>query len=136
MVPSGQSSLALKNEEKRIFIISLCLYALVLLPILIADRFKVDDWGRSVTGYLNWGLDGRPLTDLIVSALDLGRPLVINFSPVSQIASIFCLSWLSALVARKFAIRGPLIAALTTLPLGANPFFFGQFVLQIRFLPL
>jgi Glucosyl transferase GtrII len=135
MVPSGQSSLALKSEEKRIFIISLCLYTLVLLPILIADRFNVDDWGRSVTGYLNWGLDGRPLTDVIVRALDLGRPLV-DFSPISQIASILCLSWLSAIVARKFEIKGPTIAALTTLPLGANPFFLANLSFKFDSLPM
>jgi hypothetical protein len=54
MVPFGESSLALKSEEKSTFIISLCLHTLVLVPILIADRFNVDDWGRSVMGYLNW----------------------------------------------------------------------------------
>jgi hypothetical protein len=128
MIPSGQSSSVLKSHQKSTFFISLVLYTLLLLPILIADRYHVDDWGRSVLGYLNWGLDGRPLTDVIISTLDLGKPLV-DFSPICQIASIVCLSWLSTIVARKFEIGRPVIAALTTFPLGANPFFFGEFVL-------
>ena len=106
--------------------------ALFWAPRHFPAEFNVDDWGRSVMGYLNWGLDGRPLTDFIVAALDIGRPLV-DFSPISQIGSILCLSWLSAIVARRFTIKGPFLAALVTLPFGANPFFFGQLILQIRF---
>jgi hypothetical protein len=135
MLAPQKSLLAFKGEEKWIFTISLCLHALVLLPILIADRFNVDDWGRSTMGYWNWGLDGRPLTDLIVIALDLGRPLV-DFSPISQIGSILCLSWLSTIVARRFQIKRPLVAALATLPFGANPFFLANLSFKFDSLPM
>jgi hypothetical protein len=126
MFPSGQTSLALKGDEKRTFIISLFLYTLVLLPILIADRYNLDDWDRSVLGYVNWGRNGRPLTDVVMGALSMGKPLV-DFSPICQIGAIICLSWLSAVVARKVGIGRPLIASLATLPLGANPFFLACF---------
>ena len=118
----GWNSLALGADEKSTFKISLCLYALILLPILIADRYNVDDWGRSVIGYLNWGSNGRPLTDVMVRVLALGKPLV-DFSPICQIGAIMVLSWLSAVVARKFKIKNSLVASLATFPLGGNPFF-------------
>jgi hypothetical protein len=86
-------------------------------------------------GYLNWGLDGRPLTDFIVAALDIGKPLV-DFSPISQIGSILCLSWLSAIVARRFTIKGPFLAALVTLPFGANPFFLANLSFKFDSLPM
>ena len=81
------------------------------------------------------GIGGRPLTDVIISALDLGKPLA-DFSPICQIGSIFCLSWLSAIVARKFQIRPPIIAALTTFPLGANPFFLANLSFKFDSMPM
>lgn len=135
MTRSGQISVALKGDEKTTFTISLVLYSFVLLPILIADRYHVDDWGRSGLGYTNWGLDGRPLTDLIVTTLDLGKPLV-DFSPICQIGAMVCLSWLSIVVARKFDITRPLVAALTTFPLGANPFFLTNLSYKFDSLPM
>jgi Glucosyl transferase GtrII len=131
----GWTSPALQGDEKRTFTISLVLYALVLFPLLIADRYNVDDWGRSVRGYLNWRKDGRPLTDLVIRVLDLGNPL-LDFSPICQIGTIVCLSWLSALIARKFEIRRPFIAALTALPLGANPFFLANLSFKFDSLPM
>jgi hypothetical protein len=131
----GWISPALHGDEKRTFTISLVLYALVLFPLLIADRYNVDDWGRSVRGYLNWRKDGRPLTDLIVRVLDLGTPL-LDFSPICQIGAIVCLSWLSAVIARKFEIRRPFIAALAALPLGANPFFLANLSFKFDSLPM
>jgi hypothetical protein len=121
-ISPGWSSLALDADEKSTFKFSLFLYATILLPLLIADRYNVDDWGRSVIGYLNWGNNGRPLTDLIMKALALGKPLV-DFSPICQIGAIMGLSWLSAVVARKFKIKNPLVASLVSFPLGGNPFF-------------
>ena len=135
MFPSGQTSLALKGDEKRTFIISLFLYTLVLLPILIADRYNLDDWDRSVLGYVNWGRNGRPLTDVVMGVLSMGKPLV-DFSPICQIGAIICLSWLSAVVARKFHIGRPLIASLATLPLGANPFFLANLSFKFDSFPM
>jgi hypothetical protein len=125
----------LSGDERSTFYISLLLYALLLLPILIADRYNIDDWGRSVFGYLHWANNGRPLTDLIVRTLDLGTPLA-DFSPTCQIGSIICLAWLSAVVARKFAIRRPFLASLATFPLGANPFFLANLSFKFDSLPM
>jgi hypothetical protein len=111
-----------ERTDWRTFFSTLALYALVLLPILIADRYHVDDWGRAVLGYSNWSNDGRPLAELVMVGAALGRPLV-DFSPIPQIAAIVSLSGLSVLVSRKFEIDRPFVAACATLPLGANPFF-------------
>ena len=66
----------MKDAKKNTFVVSFLLYALILLPILITDRYNVDDWGRTVIGYLNWGQNGRPLADVVMTTLGLGRPLV------------------------------------------------------------
>jgi hypothetical protein len=126
---SGQNRLSailgfpkFERTDWRTFFLTLALYALVLLPILIADRYHVDDWGRAVLGYSNWSNDGRPLAELVMVGAALGKPLV-DFSPIPQIAAIASLSGLSVLVSRKFEIDRPFVAACATLPLGANPFF-------------
>ncbi len=125
----------MKDAEKNTFVVSFLLYALILLPILITDRYNVDDWGRTVIGYLHWGQNGRPLADVVMTTLGLGKPLV-DFSPVCQIGAIICLSWLSAVVARRFEIRRPLVASLVTFPLGANPFFLANLSFKFDSLPM
>jgi hypothetical protein len=111
-----------ESADRSTFFFALTLYALVLLPILIADRYHVDDWGRAVLGYSDWSKDGRPLTELVMVGAALGKPLV-DFSPIPQIAAIACYACLSVLVSRKFGIRRSYVAACASLPLGAHPFY-------------
>src|SRR5580704_14890044 len=82
------------RTDKRTFLYALVLYTLVLIPILIADRYNVDDWGRVVLGYSNWDRDGRPLAEFVMDSLAWGKP-IIDFSPLCQIAAILSLSCIS-----------------------------------------
>jgi hypothetical protein len=65
-----------------------------------------------------------------------GHPPLVDFSPLPQIGAIAVLSYLSVLVARKFKLCGAVIAALATLPLGANPFFLENLSFKFDSLPM
>lgn len=62
-------------------------------PILIADSLYFDDIGRSIYGYFSWGIDGRPLADLIFKTIDLGEPAT-DISPFPQILCILIMATL------------------------------------------
>lgn len=69
------------------------------LPIIMANIYYIDDNGRSIDGYTNWGLDGRPLADFIMRSINLSSRLVDIF-PLNIIVSALLLSLaLSALKA-------------------------------------
>lgn len=55
-------------------------------------------------------------------ALQFGASRVLDLAPLPQLFAIALLSWTGVLVARRFAIVSPVMAALLTLPLGAQPF--------------
>ena len=100
---------------------SLALQSLVMLPILIADRFIFDDLGRATEGWTLWMNDGRPLTELVMRIANLGFPWV-DFSPLPQILAVLCYAILAGLILQKFGITSPLVAALASLPLALDPF--------------
>jgi hypothetical protein len=114
----------------RIFICSLGLHGLCLLPILVANRPFVDDWVRLTDGHLWWSGAGRPLTDLLMNLADLGAPLADAF-PLFQLLAIVVLATMTALVAARFRLTGIWAASMITLSLGANPFFLAN--LSFRF---
>ncbi|OAT31352.1 phage protein [Buttiauxella brennerae ATCC 51605] len=69
------------------------------LPIIMANFYYIDDNGRSIEGYTNWGIDGRPLADFIMRSINLSSRLVDIF-PLNIIVSALLLSLaLSALKA-------------------------------------
>ncbi|UUL28203.1 glucosyltransferase domain-containing protein [Escherichia albertii] len=75
------------------FLIMFSLCLLYVYPIVSADRFYIDDLGRSIRGYAGWSENGRPLADLIMIAVYFGMPMV-DISPLPLIAGIFifCIS--------------------------------------------
>ncbi|MEC9607530.1 MULTISPECIES: glucosyltransferase domain-containing protein [Escherichia] len=66
---------------------------LYILPLLITNSPYYDDLGRTVYGYFSWGIDGRPLSDLIFKFLDLGSPAT-DIAPLPQILAIIIMSTL------------------------------------------
>ncbi|HEY0294876.1 MAG TPA: glucosyltransferase domain-containing protein [Bordetella sp.] len=119
--PSTQTS-AIPRWNKPLFLAALVLNGIVAYCILHADRLYVDDLGRVHSGYTGWTGDGRPLTTLIMQALNMGTPLT-DLTPLPQILAVLLLSWCALLVARKFEIRDTATAMLAAFPLGASPFF-------------
>jgi hypothetical protein len=114
----------------RIFVCSLGLHGLCLLPIILANRPSADDWVRLTDGHLWWSGAGRPLTDLVMNLADLGAPLADAF-PLFQLLAIAVLATMTALVAARFRLIGIWAASMITLSLGANPFFLAN--LSFRF---
>jgi hypothetical protein len=117
-----EAARALPRWNKSLFLVALLLNSIVSYCILHADRLYVDDLGRVHSGYTGWTGDGRPLTTLIMGALNMGTPLT-DLTPLPQILAVLLLSWCALLVARKFEIRDVASGALAAFPLGASPFF-------------
>ncbi|WP_312344388.1 glucosyltransferase domain-containing protein [Leclercia sp.] len=74
-----------------------------VLPIILANQYYVDDLGRSTIGYTLWGVDGRPIADIIMSTFNLGTRMS-DLAPLPLIASA-CLLALS-LAAYRFRFLG------------------------------
>jgi hypothetical protein len=119
MHTSASKALALSH---RIFFAAAALYGLVLWPIVHADRFYIDDLGRSRSGYLGWGTDGRPLSNMVMEVLNFGTPLT-DISPLPQLCCVLLFAYLAVAVARKFELGGVWKAPLIVAPMIANPFF-------------
>lgn len=111
------------RDERSVFLILLGLYFLILYPILRADRYYNDDLKRALFGRASWDSNGRPLTTLLMRALQCYDHAMVDISPLTQVGAIAILAWIGVLSGRRFAIRSPWMAALVAFPLGAQPFF-------------
>ncbi|WP_266157134.1 glucosyltransferase domain-containing protein, partial [Dyella silvatica] len=110
-------------RDASVFVILLALYVLVLLPILRANRYYNDDLKRALIGHTGWDSTGRPLTTLLMKLLQCYDHALVDISPLTQIGAIAILAWIGVLIARRYAIASPWLAALVSFPLGAQPFY-------------
>jgi hypothetical protein len=103
-------------------------------PLLLADRYHVDDWGRSVLGYYNWKNPGRPFADSLMHAVDNGFPFT-DCSPIPQLFALLFVA-LAAVFAGKRLGSGPaMVTGAAALALGANPFFLANLSFKFDSLP-
>ncbi|HEV2621795.1 MAG TPA: glucosyltransferase domain-containing protein [Frateuria sp.] len=112
--------------ERWTFLILFALYGIIVFPILRADEYYNDDIKRALFGRASWDSNGRPLTTFLMRALQAYDHAMVDISPLTQIGAVAVLAWAGVLIARRFAIRSPWMAALATLPLGAQPFYLGN----------
>ncbi len=112
-----------QRRDRDVFGILLALYALILYPILRADRYYNDDMKRALVGRASWDSNGRPLTTLLMRALQCYDHAMVDISPLTQIGAVAILAWIGVLMARRYAIRSTWMAALAAFPLGGQPFF-------------
>jgi hypothetical protein len=120
---SGSRRPGWSSGERSVFLILLALYFLVLYPILRADRYYNDDLKRALIGRTGWDSNGRPLTTLLMKLLQCYDSALVDISPLTQIGAIALLAWAGVLIARRYAIGSPWMAALVVFPLGAQPFY-------------
>ncbi|WP_157798522.1 glucosyltransferase domain-containing protein [Dyella ginsengisoli] len=99
------------------------LLLLVLYPILHADRPYNDDLKRALLGRASWDSNGRPLTTLLMRALQAYDHTMVDIAPLPQIGAALLLAWIGARVAVRYTRASPWLAALLVFPLGAQPFF-------------
>jgi hypothetical protein len=116
------SRLVNRKRDLQTFLASLLLYGLVLLPVLLADRYHLEDLRRLIRGAYGWVGEGRPLTELLMRILNIFGPMT-DIAPIPQLAGISLLAYTSVWISRRFSISSPIQAALAALPLGASPFF-------------
>jgi len=112
-----------RQDDRTVFVTLLGLYSLILLPILRANRYYNDDLKRALIGRTGWDATGRPLTNLLMRMLQCYDHAMVDISPLPQIGAIAILAWVGVLIARRYAITPPWLAALLALPLGGQPFF-------------
>jgi hypothetical protein len=115
--------LASTEQLSRTAIWLACLYALILVPILRADRLYNDDLKRALFGRTGWDSNGRPLTTLLMKVLQCYDHALVDISPFTQLVAGALLVWTGLLVARRFCRASPFLAGLIVFPLGAQPFF-------------
>lgn len=125
MNPPNQDSTVADSSRREgtTFLILLGLYGVILFPILRADRYYYDDLKRALFGRASWDSNGRPLTTFLMRALQAYDHAMVDISPMTQIGAVAVLAWAGVLIARRYAIRSPWMAALATFPLGAQPFY-------------
>lgn len=112
------------ESKHAVFAILLLGYLLfILYPILRADRYCNDDLIRSLLGNYGWNNNGRHLANLLMRVLQFGSQRAVDISPLPQLIAIAILAWTGVLIARRYALGPPLLAALVTFPLGAQPFY-------------
>jgi succinate dehydrogenase hydrophobic anchor subunit len=124
ILPTGDALVAdTRRGERTLFAMLLALYFLILYPILRADRYYNDDLKRALIGHTGWDSNGRPLTTLLMKLLQCYDSALMDISPLTQIGAIAVLAWVGVLIARRYALRSPWLAALIVFPLGAQPFY-------------
>ena len=101
---------------RAVFARLLGMYALLLYPILHADRPYNDDLKRALLGRASWDSNGRPLATLLMRALQCYNHAMVDIAPLPQIGAIVVLAWTGARLARRFTDASPWLAALLVLP--------------------
>lgn len=129
------SSWHLTKQDQRTIAWVFLLHLGVLFPLLIADRYHIDDWGRSVLGYFNWVNDGRPWADWLMRLIDQGAPFT-DCSPLPQFFAFFLLGLTATFIGKRLGGGPPLTTGIASLLLGANPFFLANVSFKFDILPM
>jgi hypothetical protein len=117
------------------FWIALSLNVVLFLPMLIADRYISEDLGRAGEGYTKWIDGGRPLSEGLMRLAALGTPFV-DISPLPQLAALIAYAVIAVLLMRRFGFQNPLLAAMGTFPIVANPYTLWNIARKFDALPM
>lgn len=95
------SWLKLDERDLKVFRDLTILAFLFVLPIILADRYYLDDIGRSISGYVRWEAHGRFVTALLAMLMHFGAPLQ-DISPLGLLLSLPPLTYSLTLFSRRF----------------------------------
>ena len=114
-----------QNIQQRItsrsFVILVFVYLLGLSSMIRANRFYLDDLGRTLYGYADWLPSARPLAEALSWLFYLG-PKTLDASPLTQLLAIGILALTSLLLLEALRLRPTLWALLCTVPIGLSPY--------------
>ena len=113
--------ISLNKVEKKAFICVFLISVLSLLSLIQANVLYVDDIGRIFSGEPFWEDDGRPLSSLASTALQLGKPLT-DISPLPQILSLALYSLSSIYLGKIFRVNNLVFLSLGGIAFVLNPF--------------
>lgn len=120
----------LKND-KSIFLISLALSFVYILPFIINNNYVVDDWLRTDTGVTAWEGNGRPLSSVIMAAISMfggglnffGDGVLYDIFPLTIILCAFVMTFCGYLISAELGMKSPIAkAACMLLPLTSTLF--------------
>ena len=126
---------AFKKEYMTVFLFMLAISICYVLPIISADRYYIDDIGRSIRGYAGWSENGRPLADILMISLSLGLP-IIDLSPMPLVIglSILCLS--ISIYTKTIGITGDYKRSMIGFAFICNPFLLENLSYKYDALPM
>ena len=124
-----------RDRKFTITLLSLCI--IYIIPIILADRYYIDDLGRSQWGYASWSDNGRPLASLIMHLLNFGGANIIDISPLTQILAVLVFVFSSYYYFKSnFADSSPIFSAVTFFFAFANPFLLENLSYKFDSLPM
>lgn len=97
----------------------LAIISIFVLPLILANQYYIDDIGRASVGYTKWGVDGRPVADMLMSLLNMSTRMV-DIAPLPLLLSVALLS-ISLSLYRKYFIGSDKWGVLVPLAFIANP---------------
>ncbi|CAM6697789.1 glucosyltransferase domain-containing protein [Enterobacter intestinihominis] len=124
------------GERKFVIILSLLLLVYII-PIILADRLYIDDILRSQQGYKNWGINGRPLADLIMAAFNFTDGVIADASPLGLFYSTAFFLLCSLIYYRKnLTFYGPLFSSFAMFLVFSNPFMLENLSYKFDVIPM
>lgn len=75
--------------------------SLFVLPLLLANQYYIDDMGRASAGYTKWGVDGRPIADMVMSVINLSSRMA-DLAPLPLVLSVVLLSLALSFYRKEF----------------------------------
>ncbi|MEG5431796.1 glucosyltransferase domain-containing protein [Enterobacter asburiae] len=126
------------GKDSRLFLYFIvAMLSFYVLPIILADRLYIDDILRSQLGYTYWSPNGRPLADLVMSALSFFGANIVDLSPLPLIIALAVFT-LCAFLYFKANISdvGAVPSAVIMFSVIANPFLLENLSYKFDVLPM
>jgi len=93
---------------------------LLILPVILANQYYIDDMGRATSGYTNWGADGRPLSDTLMKIINF-RSHLSDLFPLPLIFGSIILALILAIYTNRYFNKNNKIYAIIPLTYLLSP---------------
>ncbi|TBM16697.1 glucosyltransferase domain-containing protein [Hafnia alvei] len=110
------------NERKFHFITSIIIISVFYFTLILNGRYYVDDFGRSISGYSAWIINGRPMAEVFMRFINFGMPLT-DISPLPQVIGIAFLSIAFGVLGFKIMPKSPVLISIVLSPIALSPTF-------------